>query len=294
MTLHLLPLLTTLAIANALLPAALSSIYQHSFIDALLSGFGQSFVIWLSLIVSVLLWKKSAVKPTVHKPSVYVCAVLLSFSLLIPLATINWLTCAGCSLIWLRQYRNDQFARAAALLILATSLREPVTKLLLTLFADQILSLDTWLTFLSLSYFNNTNFSVQNNLISQEGSYGLLILTGCSAFVNLSLALLLWLALSLLQKYRLNRADIAIACVLGVSIVALNTFRLSLMAIDQYWYQLLHQGNGALAIELTIFLLASLPFLWRRYYEKTDSNTDNYIASPTIGAFNQTDKTPVK
>jgi len=294
MTLHLFPLLTLSAAANALLPAALTSIEQDTFINALLSGFGQSFVIWFSLVVSAILWKRSTVRAFTNSRTTYTFALLLSLALLIPLATINWLICASCALIWLRQYRDDPFARASALLILAIAIRDPTTKLCLTLFANQILSFDTWLTFLSLSFFYGTSFSMQGNLISQADSYDLLILTGCSSFVNLSLVLLLWLALSLRYKPNLSRVDMAIAAMLCVGVLALNTFRLTLMAIDQHWYQLFHDGNGALVIELAIFFLALLPIIWRKHYAYKIPSSNNTHASTIFGTSNQVDKTPDK
>jgi len=294
MTLHLFPLLTLFAVANALLPAALTSIEQYTFMNALLSGFGQSFVIWFSLVVSAVLWNRSTIKSFAHSRITYIFALLLSLALLIPLATINWLICAACAAIWLTQYRDDPYARASALLILAIAIREPTTKLCLTLFANQILSFDTWLTFLSLSFFNETSFSMQDNLITQPDGYGLLILTGCSSFINLSLVLLFWLALSLRLKPSLSRIDIALASMLGVCVVALNTFRLTLMAIDQYWYQLFHDGNGALIIELSTFLLAFLPVLWRKYYEYKACNPNNFSSGTPISAFNKINETSIK
>jgi len=294
MTLHLFPLLTLFAAANALLPAALTSVEQDSFINAMLSGFGQSFVIWFSLVVSAILWKRSTVRPFTNSRTTYILALLLSFALLIPLATINWLICAGCAVIWLRQCRDEPFARASALLILAIAIRDPTTQLFLTLFANQILSFDTWLTFLSLSSFYGTSFSMQGNLISHADSYGLLILTGCSSFVNLSLVLLFWLALSLRYKPRLSGKDIAIAFMLSVGVIGLNTFRLTLMAIDQYWYQLLHDGSGALVIELATFLLALLPFIWRKHYEYKISGPHNFTTGTTVSSFNQDNKTSIK
>jgi len=292
MTLHLFPLLTLFAAANALLPAALTAVEQDSFINAMLSGFGQSFVIWFSLVVSAILWNRSTVRPFTNSRTTYIFALLLSFALLIPLATINWLICAVCAVIWLRQYREDPFARASALLLLAIALRDPTTKLFLTLFANQILSFDTWLTFLSLSSFYGSSFSMQGNLISQADSYGLLILTGCSSFVNLSLVLLLWLALSLRFKPSLSGIDIALASILCVGVLALNTFRLTLMAIDQHWYQLFHEGSGALVIELATFLLALLAIIWRKHYEYKICNAHNSNASTIIGPFNEDNKTP--
>ena len=265
--LPLLPLLAALAAINAILPAALKSISQQPFLSAMTSGFGQSYVVWFSLACCIVLWRKSTAVKEHYNGITYLLIVVLSAALLIPLSTINWLICAICAALWLSNPRTHSYARAAALLLLATALRDPSTKLLLTLFADQILSLDSWLTYVSLSYFNDLEVSQQSNLISHKDGYDLLILTGCSAFVNLSLALLLWLALSLLHRNRLNAVDYAFACAVTVAVIAINTARLSLMAIDQYWYQLLHEGDGAMAIEITILVIAAMPTLGRIFYE---------------------------
>lgn len=272
---HLLPILAFLAALNAILPAAFTTLSQQSLLPAISAGFGQSFVVWLSLGIAIMLWRRSSIAITNNRLTLLL-AFLLSLGLLLPIATINWLICACCAALWLSQCRSASLARAAALLLLATALRDPVTKLLLTLFADQILSLDTWLTYLSLTSFESDSFSVQDNLISQAGGYDLLILTGCSAFVNLSLAMLLWLALSLLHKPQINSLDLIFACLVALSVVALNTARLVMMAIDQYWYQLLHEGDGATVIELAILLIASLPTIGRIYYEKYTLSTANF------------------
>ncbi len=270
--LPLLPLLAALAAINAILPAALKSISQQPLLSAMTSGFGQSYVVWFSLACCIVLWRKSTAIKEDYNWLTYLLIVVLSIALLIPLSTINWVICAICAALWLSHCRTgngrtDSYARASALLLLATALRDPSTKLLLTLFADQILSLDSWLTYISLSYFNDAEVSQQSNLISQKDGYDLLILTGCSAFVNLSLALLLWLALSLLHRSRLNALDYGFACAVTVTVIAINTARLSLMAIDQYWYQLLHEGDGAMAIEVTILVIAAMPTLGRIIYE---------------------------
>jgi hypothetical protein len=266
-SLPLLPLLAALAAINALLPAALKSLSQQSFLSALTSGFGQSYVVWFSLACCIVLWRKSAPTNDTYNGRAYLLMVILSAALLIPLSTINWLICAICAALWLGRCRNDPYARATAVLLLATALRDPSTKLLLTLFADQILSLDTWLTYISLGYFNDATVSMQNNLLSQSGGYDLLILTGCSAFVNLSFALLLWLALSLVHRNQLNAVDYALASIVAITIIAINTARLTLMATDQYWYQLLHEADGAMAIEITILVIAATPTLGRIFYE---------------------------
>lgn len=275
----LLPLLAALAIFNAMLPAAFEHIRLGGFLDSLQQGFGQSFVIWLSIAVAVRLYQHSEIDHSTPPTKVLAVAFLLSLLLSIPLATLSWCIAAMLSLLWRNFNRHDAYSRAVAILICAIALREPISRLCLTLFSSEILSFDASIAALLLEL-SNQQFVVENNVISQPNGYSLLILTGCSAFGNLSLSLLLWLALTLMLHQRIQTRDLLRIGLVAMIVIGLNALRLALMALGPDSYDLLHQGMGADVYEGLGLLCTLLCVRWRNRHEETASDiTDSATRS---------------
>lgn len=254
----ILPLSVCLALFNALLPALLESSKQGINL-AISSGGGHSFVIWFCLLLAVksgfgfsaLTTEKQAfpIRPRLHLLGI----IFLLLLILIPSASLSWIICALLCLLWAQQSDPLSQQRTTALIILAVAIRDPVCQVFLNLFADQILSFDARLSGIILQL-TGTEFSIDNNTISQTNGYSLLILTGCSAFHNLSLALLLWLSLSLFSNQKLITQDYLRAALLCIVVLGINGTRLALMATNHSWYLFLHDGNGALLIDALIVL----------------------------------------
>ncbi|WP_315983406.1 hypothetical protein [Aliamphritea spongicola] len=250
--------LSALAALNALLPAALTAIYSQGLLQALAEGFGRSPVIWLSLLITYLLCRKARHEQPGHRPvslnrsiTDACIAGILTLTLLLPIALLSWLVCAAAAICWLRNSRQP-YARAAAWLMISIAVREPVTQLLLNGFTDQILGFDTWLSALFLPA--GDQYSVSGNLINQANGFSLLILTGCSAFTNLSLALLLWLSVSLWYHQRLNKTDLLRAGILCLAVLIINGVRLALMATGPELYAYIHDGDGMLIVDALLFI----------------------------------------
>lgn len=280
----LLPLLIALAIFNAILPATIEHIRVSGFVDALLQGFGQSFVIWLSLAIAVWLYNRSDIDRTTPSNIVLLMCLLLSLMLAIPLATLSWCIAAVLVLLWRSVFRHDHYSRAVTILICAVALREPVSRVCLTLFSSEILSFDASIAALMLQMFNQ-EFVVNNNLIVQPNGYSLLILTGCSAFGNLSLSLLLWLALTQMVHQHVRYTDLTRIILVAVLVIALNALRLALMALDPQWYELLHQGTGASVYEGLGLISTLLCVRWRTRHEDTSA----YIQPITHNSVSRSD-----
>jgi hypothetical protein len=254
----ILPLSVCLALFNALLPSLLESSKQGINL-AISSGGGHSFVIWFCLLLAVksgfgltLLTKEKHAFPI--RPRLHLLGIIfLLLLILIPSASLSWIICALLCLLWAQQSDPLSQQRTTALIILAVAIRDPVCQVFLNLFADQILSFDARLSGIILQL-TGTEFSIDNNTISQANGYSLLILTGCSAFHNLSLALLLWLSLSLFSNQKLITQDYLRAALLCIVVLGINGTRLALMATNHSWYLFLHDGNGALLIDALIVL----------------------------------------
>lgn len=257
-----LPLLSFACALNALLPAAARSVSESGWSAAFGGGFGHSFVLWLSLLVALRLTLGDRQTTHTPHPRIYLVCALISLVLLIPSAMLGWLLCALSAALWHQHCATRSIQRVAAGLLVVIALREPMIHLLLQLFSGEILAVDAWLAVQVLGLISD-DFTLSGNIIAQSNGHSLLILTGCSAFGNLSLALLLWLALQLDRQRQVTGGDTLRMAGVIFTVIAINTLRLSLMGINQQWYDLLHGDDGALICD-SLTLLAPLIFVrWR-------------------------------
>lgn len=268
--LHPLCLIAVLSILNAILPALMLSLKEQSFRDALFSGFGQSFIIWFSLYVCIQLYRLGVKQSSVSIPPKswqYFLALALSLSLIFPFALSSWISATIASTAWLISLSKTQqhsSVRYLAILLLAISIREPSAQFFLQVFAEQILSIDALLAFHLLDLFSNS-VSLQNNIIVNDKGASLVILTGCSAFGNLSLALLLYLALTLFWHHNWQVKDFFKSIFLVFLVLATNSSRLALMSISDELYTFIHDGTGADVFNLAVLVL---PFLVAQRFKK--------------------------
>lgn len=264
--------LALFAACNALLPAALTSLQHQSFGSALISGFNQSLVIWFAIACCIYLCIQGFRLDTQYTANVkaskviYSTVIICALLLMIPSALLGWIICAFSALLWWLQHPKSPHQRAAAILLLATALREPLTFLTLNLLSNQILAFDSLMTTVILNLFNTQN-SVLSNIIQTE-NFSLLILTGCSAFKNISLALLFWLALCMTLHQSTQRQDITRICLLIILVLLTNAIRLSLMTVSASYYDFYHEGYGADIFNTTILLMPLTCIPWRRENEK--------------------------
>lgn len=263
----LLPSLTLMAVINALLPAIIKSLNEPLLVAAS-SGFGQSYVLWFSLLLSALLLSNTHIKYRAQPRRVLLFATLISLTMVLPNATLSWILCSLCCVVWVKQIngqndKRDILEKSAVLILLAVSIRSPVCQLLLSLFSNEILNFDAWFSGIFLQVLT-PNAVIENNLITQESGHSLLILTGCSALGNLSWAMLLWFSLTTYLHHTITaRAYLRVICVV-ILILSINGIRLSLMALDEQWYLQLHEGNGADFIEAITLLLTLTCVKWKK------------------------------
>jgi len=265
--------LSLVAAGNALLPSISSQVLAVGFITALTAGFEQNAIIWMGIACSCYLrWRAirdfqlrsgsphSSLTDGTHRKQHQIC-LLLALLLVIPSATLSWLICALAAMLWRVNSRLKSSDFSAAVLMIALALREPVSQLSLSLFAEQILGFDSFLSSLLLS--GETDTTQMGNIIVSN-NFNLLILTGCSAFNNASLALLLWLSLCLLLHQKTTAADSWRVLILLLLVVLTNSLRLSLMTWSIEDYQYFHRGTGATAFNDFSTLLPLLCTNWRR------------------------------
>jgi len=273
MALNPLCLVAILAIFNAILPALLLSLSEQSFSDALLSGFSQSFIIWFSLFVCFQLYFSSpSPQPTAEKFAnwQYILALVLSVSLILPFSLSSWIGASIASFFWqmsLPASRKKSSLAYSAILVFALSIREPSAQFFLQVMAEQVLALDAQLAFVLLNVFSD-QVSLQNNIIVNNEGTNLIILTGCSAFGNLSLAILLYLSLKLFWFAKLERGDFYNTLLLVTLVLLSNSSRLALMTLSNDSYAFIHDGLGASLFDLSILLIPLailiIPFYFRK------------------------------
>lgn len=262
------PAICFIAAVNALIPSVNDSIRHQALSQALTSGFGHSFVIWLCCGLALMAFLKGKKhQANALTPIQWLFLLTVSLLLLIPSAILSWMVCIFLCLIWRSTAGENSGPPVASLMLIAIASRDPVCQSFLNLFADQILSIDAILSGSILKLFNNPA-EITANTLTQIDGHSLLILTGCSAFTNLSLALLLWFCVSLYRHTHLEVVDFFRAFLIVLLILSLNSLRLAFMAIDVVWYELLHGPQSQQLIE-TLTIIISLTCVRRRQSNET-------------------------
>lgn len=99
--------------------------------------------------------------------------------------------------------------------------------------------------------------------LSTEADWSIVILEGCSAFHNLSLATLLWLCVLKIAGRRADRGAFASLAVSAVLIVAINMARILAMVPSRDAYAFWHDGSGAAFVALVSLAASVLPIMVR-------------------------------
>ena len=85
-----------------------------------------------------------------------------------------------------------------------------------------------------------------------DGSGVLVILPACSSLANVSLAFLCWVTVSQLVGHKKSAYDLLWYLLAGVSVIAVNVTRISLMGLSQRHYAALHAPWGDAASSATM------------------------------------------
>jgi len=245
---------------NALIPPITKTILTIGWVDGLTSGGGISFIIWFALFIGFSLIFKGVKDGEVTFNEKVVC-LLFMFVCLLPSALICW-----CSLFFLCAYlsyknRHSPEFKAGFLILTVIALRIPLIQFCMSVFSAPLLEIDAFFVANFLSFFTDTA-SFSGNIVYTKNDYSLAIMTGCSSFDNMSLALLLWFTLVCSNHCLGDWNRIMHVAVLSVIILFTNTIRLSLMAWDKSFYQFFHGDVGLVLIELILLGTAILMALY--------------------------------
>jgi hypothetical protein len=128
---------------------------------------------------------------------------------------------------------------------------------------------------------------VVGNVIRTTPEHSLILLAGCSALSDLGVILLGWTAVFMLVRPGVQVPVSRLAIVAGATIV-FNILRLVLMAINQEWYDLVHNGMGASIYDAVLCALVMTAGL---YHPETDGEalrvppkTATFLDGPLSGS----------
>ena len=129
--------------------------------------------------------------------------------------------------------------RAGAAIVLSMTVSMLWAKIVVHFFSLDLEEFDTWLV--GVFWRVPTN----GNLLSFQNEAGRFIVGWpCTSFANLSLALTLWLTITRMVRPVARRSEWLIAGAVTVSVIAINTVRLSLMTINHHMLREVHLNWG--------------------------------------------------
>jgi hypothetical protein len=134
--------------------------------------------------------------------------------------------------------------RRFGVIIVSIALFRVVAKITMVLFADIALRLDTAAAGLMLAWFVPGS-TWTGNTLHPPGEVGITVAMACSSFTNLSLVGLCYTSIAVLDGATRSWRNLAAMAGVCLSIIALNTLRLLLMARSLGAYEYWHFGAGA-------------------------------------------------
>ncbi len=153
--------------------------------------------------------------------------------------------------------------KAVLWIILVASLHAPASSLLGQLSGGTLLGLDRWAALTVLSLFTDIE-NLQGNAIQIAGGEILMLVWECGVLKNVSLVLLLWISVLNIGLRSRIRPRIGDAFLLIVFCILMNAVRLTLMALQENWFDYLHDGQGATIFRLILLAAALVVASWRK------------------------------
>lgn len=174
----------------------------------------------------------------------FVVGVILCLFVFLPMSHFIWLAATGVAVYWYLSSPDDLNLRSAAIVLGALSVQELWGHMLFHLFEYPLLSAETAVVG-SLLEVVRTGTVWQGNVVTGPDGYGIAIYDWCSAFHNLSLAMLCWVTISNLQQRSWDVREFALGALIGAVMIFENVLRLCLMAWDIDLYHYWHDGAGS-------------------------------------------------
>jgi exosortase/archaeosortase family protein len=176
-----------------------------------------------------------------------VAAVSLAFVLPFRFAVSLPLTVAGMKLA----FHRDPRVYSVGQILLGLAFYEWLGPTLFHILAPLTLKFETLAVQGMLAPFGG--FTRNGLTIVGSSHHHITIDAGCSAFHNLSVSTLIWIALLKLDTLTIKSAHYWIAAAMAGATVALNTGRIALMAQSPEMFKYWHDGAGVPIVQITMF-----------------------------------------
>jgi len=256
-------LMLGLGVLNALIRPVMSAVKEQGLIS-IVNGFNISFVIWFTVIWAIQVLVSAPYNP--YRPRDRNITILASIGLLVPMATFSWLI-TGCIALYFRRItKSEPLVRAALAVIAFAAFRDPLASLVLKLMTTPLLNGDAALVAAFMSLWVET-VERTGNFITGDNGHQLFILTGCTSYTNLSIALLGWFTITQATLGKIGRKQWLAGTIVGIAMVVINIVRLSIMGVGPEAYYFMHDGYGTVITDILMVFVTLFISLWGCEYE---------------------------
>ncbi len=178
-----------------------------------------------------------------------------------PMDAVLWSAATAVAIYFFATSADNPKLRAAATILGALAVQAFWGRGLFNLFAADLLRADAAVVGAVVAAMHE-GVTRHDNVILLASGHGIEVLSGCSSFHNVSLALLCWVTVTKLNRPRLLRRDFLIGGIVCATMILLNEARLYAMALGPDGFHFWHDGFGA-----TVFVFgASLTALLLSLY----------------------------
>jgi hypothetical protein len=190
----------------------------------------------------------SSEKEEIRRSDLVVAALFLVLVAL-PIYALSWVAVTGLSLYILILAGGNADRRRGAIILLALTVPMLWSRLVFQLFAKFILDIDASL----VAGLLGTERS--GNVVSfADGSGHMVVLPACSSLANMSLAFLCWVSVTQWVGHR-TAMDLVWSSLACLSVIAVNVTRISLMGVNQAFYESIHNQWGDLVTNSIMLVL---------------------------------------
>lgn len=167
-----------------------------------------------------------------------------------------WLSLTAAAIfIWISA--ADPWGRAAGTVVLALAGERLWSPMIFAAAEPYLVRLDA--VFTGWTFLSGELAHVRHgNVIDLGRGHAIEVLSGCSSFRNISLAILCWVAVTKWGRATWKRADLVVGLAVVVAMFAANLARLHAMALSQADYLYWHTGGGRIFATSTSLLVLTV------------------------------------
>lgn len=267
---QLIAVLYLVGVLSGFAAAIVQSIRAEGLWHALGWAFGISIVDVAATAVGVRLARQSSPTPLARID--YVAAAVFALLILVPYLAMSWPAGAGRAMTWaavagLAVYemgRNRRcptaLAASSVFILLAGSViwgRVVAQEFV----GGMLLSWDAWLATGLLDLLTGGGVErIANVIITDHGSF--VVSASCSSLRNVLYGLLCWLTVARALRPEWQRGDLLAALIVGGTVVAANTLRISLVGLSDESYERFHGMLGENVFNLGLLLFTAAVAMW--------------------------------